>query len=93
MHQNIERMKKKSFLLKILMYYIQKISFSPKQHGLYFFIGLREKITSFSFLDIFDAFELDVNVVNFVYYEKTRMHVTESLTFQRNFLQLIDFCG
>ena len=28
---------------------------------------------SFSFFKYFDAFELDVNVVNFVYYLKTRM--------------------
>ena len=30
------------------------------------------KMTSFSFFKYFDAFELDVNVVNFVYYGKTR---------------------
>ena len=30
-------------------------------------------MTSFSFLEYFNAFELDVNVVNFVYYGKTRM--------------------
>ena len=30
-------------------------------------------MTSFSFFKYFDAFELDVNVVNFVYYGKTRM--------------------
>ena len=29
-------------------------------------------MTSFSFFKYFDAFELDVNVVNFVYYGKTR---------------------
>ena len=28
-------------------------------------------MTSFSFFEYFDAFELDVNVVNFVYYGKT----------------------
>ena len=28
-------------------------------------------MTSFSFFKYFDAFELDVNVVNFVYYGKT----------------------
>ena len=33
-----------------------------------------EKITSFSFLEYFDAFELDANVVNFVHYEKTRIN-------------------
>ena len=32
-------------------------------------------MTSFSFLEYFDAFELDVNVVNFVYYGKTRLTV------------------
>ena len=30
-------------------------------------------MTSFSFFKYFDAFELDVNVVNFVYYGKTRI--------------------
>ena len=32
-------------------------------------------MTSFSFFKYFDAFELDVNVVNFVYYGKTRFKV------------------
>ena len=35
--------------------------------------GFLEKMTSFSFFKYFDAFELDVNVVNFVYYGKTRI--------------------
>ena len=30
-------------------------------------------MTSFSFFKYFDASELDVNVVNFVYYGKTRL--------------------
>ena len=30
-------------------------------------------MTSFSFFKYFDAFELDVDVVNFVYYGKTRL--------------------
>ena len=30
-------------------------------------------MTSFSFFKYFDAFELDVNIVNFVYYGKTRL--------------------
>ena len=30
-------------------------------------------MTFFPSLNIFDAFELDVNVVNFVYYGKTRV--------------------
>ena len=30
-------------------------------------------MTSFSFFKYFDSFELDVNVVNFVYYGKTRL--------------------
>ena len=30
-------------------------------------------MTSFSFFKYIDAFELDVNVVNFVYYGKTRL--------------------
>ena len=33
-------------------------------------------MTSFSFLNIFDAFELDVNVVNFVYDGKTRLKMS-----------------
>ena len=32
-----------------------------------------KKMTSFSFFKYFDAFELDVNIVKFVYYGKTRM--------------------
>ena len=36
-------------------------------------LGFSEKITSFSFFKYFDAFELDVNVVNFVHYGKTRL--------------------
>ena len=72
MHQNILRMKKKSFFLKIRMYYIQKMSFSPKQPSVYFLLGFWEIMTSFSVLEYFDAFQLDVNVVNFVYYGKTR---------------------
>ena len=31
-------------------------------------------MTSFSFFEYFDTFELDVNVVNFVYYGKTPMY-------------------
>ena len=30
-------------------------------------------MTSFSFFKYFDAFELDVNIANFVYYGKTRL--------------------
>ena len=33
-------------------------------------------MTSFSFFKYFDAFELDVNIVNFVYYGKTRLRMT-----------------
>ena len=32
-------------------------------------------MTSFSFIKNFVAFELDVNVVNFVYYGKTRIGI------------------
>ena len=32
-------------------------------------------MTSFSFIKYFNAFELDVNVVNFVYYGKTRLYL------------------
>ena len=38
-----------------------------------FLLGFWEKMTFFPPLNIFDAFELDVNVVNFVYYGKTRV--------------------
>ena len=41
-------------------------------------------MTSFSFFKYFDAFELDVNVVNFVYYGKTRK-------FSQNFLSKVRF--
>ena len=36
-------------------------------------------MTSFSFFKYFDAFELDVNVVNFVYYGKTRIKALEPI--------------
>ena len=70
-HQNIKRIKKKSFFLKILMYYILKISFSPKQPSVYFYWDFGRKWLLSPSFNIFDAFELDVNVVNFVYYGKT----------------------
>ena len=38
-------------------------------------LGFSEKMTSFSFFEYFDAFQLDVNVVNFVYYGKTRISI------------------
>ena len=37
-------------------------------------------MTSFLFFEFFDAFELDVNVVNFVYYGKTRLGHYQSST-------------
>ena len=39
----------------------------------YIYIKIFTKMTSFSFFKYFDAFELDVKVVNFVYYGKTRL--------------------
>ena len=39
-------------------------------------IRIFRKITSFSFFKYFDAFELDVNVVNFVYNGKTRLYTS-----------------
>ena len=36
-------------------------------------------MTSFSFFKYFDAFELDVNIVNFVYYGKTRLKIVHML--------------
>ena len=38
-------------------------------------------MTSFLFFKYFDAFELDVNVVNFVFYGKTRMSTTFFVAF------------
>ena len=38
-------------------------------------------MTSFSFFKYFDAFELDVSVVNFVYYGKTRMIFSKKAKF------------
>ena len=38
-------------------------------------------MTSFSFFKYFDAFELDVNVVDFVYYGKTRLSTPVSTTY------------
>ena len=52
------------------MYYIKDIIF-PQRAECIFLLGLWEKMTYFPSLKIFDAFELDVNVVNFVYYLKT----------------------
>ena len=54
-------------------------------------------MTSFSFFKYFDAFELDVNVVNFVYYGKTRLKLwvgdTEkaSVAFSHAWLILVEF--
>ena len=45
-------------------------------------------MTSFSFFKYFDAFELDVNIVNFVYYGKTRLCSLVSSLYQA-LLQLI----
>ena len=50
-----------------------KISFYPQTAWCIFLLGLWEKMTAFPSLNIFDAFELDVSVVNFVYYGKTRL--------------------
>ena len=61
------------------MYYIQKNSFSQKQPSAYFYMEFERKWYLFPSLNIFYAFELDVNVVNFVYYGKTRL--VEILTF------------
>ena len=54
------------------MYYIEKISFSPKQPDVYFYQDFGRKWLLFPSLNIFDLIELDVNVVNFVFYGKTR---------------------
>ena len=56
------------------MYYIQKISFPPPPNSLvYIFIRILVENDFFPSLNIFEAFKFDVNVVNFVYYGKTRM--------------------
>ena len=76
-HQNIQRMKNDVIFLKIPMYYIQKKLFSPKQSSVYFNYYFRRKWIIFPPLNIFDAFGLDVNIVNFVYYGKTRTDFDE----------------
>ena len=38
-------------------------------------LGFSEKMTSFSLFNYVDAFESDVNVVNFLYYGKTRIAI------------------
>ena len=55
------------------MYYIQKISFPPNSLVYICIRILGENDFLFPSLNICDAFELDVNVVNFVYYGKTRL--------------------
>ena len=52
--------------------YIKEFIF-PETSYCIFLLGFQEKMNSFSFLEYFDAFELDVNVVNFVYCGKTRL--------------------
>ena len=70
MHQNIQRMKKKSFFSENPHVLYRKDIISPKQSSV--ILGFWEKMTFiFPSLKIFDAYELDVNVVNFVYYGKT----------------------
>ena len=48
-------------------------------------------MTSFSFFKYFDAFELDVNVVNFVYYGKTRMNLKINFSITTMTLLLFTF--
>ena len=77
MHQNIQRMKNDVIFLKIPMYYIQKNHF-PQNSLVYILIrNFRRKWILLIPLNIFDAFGLDVNIVNFVYYGKTRMDFHE----------------
>ena len=47
-------------------------------------------MTSFSFFKYFDAFELDVNVVNFVYYGKTWFNHNEDILLWIHFTNEID---
>ena len=56
-------------------------------------------MTSFSFFEYFDAFELDVNVVNFVCYGKTRMeselrdHYPSNMCFVRMMYAILRVLG
>ena len=82
MHQNIQGMKKKSFSPKILIKIYTRL-FGGKLYLLFIIHkDFHKKITSFSFFKYFDAFELDVNVVNFVYYGKTRLRLCELIVEQ-----------
>ena len=49
-------------------------------------------MTSFSFFIYFDAFELDVNVVNFVYYGKTRLTVPVIVEKLDSIYIVLNFC-
>ena len=66
-------MKKKSFFGKSLCIIYKRNHFPPNSLVYIFIRILGENEVPFPSLNIFDAFELDVNVVNFVYYGKTRL--------------------
>ena len=57
------------------MYSYTKDIISPKQPSVYIFIRILGENDTFPSLNIFDAFELDVKIVNFVYYGKTRVEI------------------
>ena len=46
---------------------------------------------SFAFFKYFDAFELDVNVVNFVYYGKTRMCTDVAIVMECQLSSLLEY--
>ena len=68
MHQNISRMKKMSFSPQILIKIYTRL-FGGKGYLLYIIHKDFQK-------KCFDAFELNVNVVDFVHYGKTPMYIT-----------------
>ena len=53
---------------------------NPSNHLYIIYKDFQKKMTSFSFFRYFNAFELDVNVLNFVYYGKTRLHKVCQMT-------------
>ena len=75
MHQKYSRKEKEVIFSQKTNKNIHKALWGKMISFVYNTQGFSEKITSFSFFKYFDAFELDVNVVNFVYYGKTRMNM------------------
>ena len=66
-------MKKKSFFSENPYVLYTKDIIFPQTAYCIFLLAFGKNYFFFPSLNIFDAFELDVNVVNFVYYGKTRI--------------------